>query len=80
MERPVRFAGSRIGINAVVETNRANGQFVAQAGAYPITHVVQPGLVRARQQITRIEKYSALELTVEWKRVLGVKDGEELTA
>src|ERR1041384_6852868 len=40
MERAEIFIRVRIGIHAVVETNRTNRQLVTQTCAYPITHIV----------------------------------------
>ena len=39
MERAEIFIGTRIGIDAVVETNRTDWQLVAQARAYGIAHI-----------------------------------------
>src|SRR5438552_830544 len=56
MERAEIFAILRIRINSIIETNRSDGQLIAQADAERVTHVVEAGFLRSRQKITGIGK------------------------
>src|ERR1700719_251128 len=80
MKRAVAFVGLRIGIHSVIQTNGTDRQLITQPTAQSIAHVSEAWIFRARQQIPRIEKYCALELSVNRKSVFGIEHGEELAS
>src|SRR5439155_804496 len=80
MEGAEIFACARIGIDAVIEANRAHRQLVAQARAYGVAHIVETNIFRRRQKITRISKYGALKFSKNRKGVFDIKHGKEFSA
>src|SRR4029453_12060828 len=54
------FIGPRVGIDAVIETDRADGQFITQPYAYRIAHVVETWFFRCWKQIARVREQRAL--------------------
>jgi hypothetical protein len=80
MERAGVFIDPRIGIDAVIETDRADGQFITQPYAHRIAHVVETWFFRCREQIARVREQRALQFAENWKGVLDIKDGEKFTS
>ena len=79
MERAEIFIGVRIGIDAVIEANRADRQFVAQARAYGIAHIVKANILRAWQKVPGISEYGALQFSENRESVFDIKDGKEFS-
>ena len=77
MECAEIFVWARIGIDAVIEANRADGQLVAQARTYGVPHIAKANILRGRQKITRISEYGALQFSENRKSVFDIKDGIE---
>src|SRR5207253_2214294 len=77
MKRAKVFSRRFIGIPSVIETDRTDRQFVTQAAAERITHVVHTGLFRSRKQVSGIKEQCALELAVNRKRVLDIENRVE---
>src|SRR6266705_2298131 len=80
MERADIFARLPIGIKSIVEPDGTDWQFVTQAAAKRVMHVVYPRFLGCGQEISRVEKERALQLAQKRKSVLDVKDGKKLTA
>src|SRR5438094_8624204 len=80
MKRAKVFSRRFIGIPSVIETDRTDRQFVTQAAAERVTHVVNAGLFRSGKQVSGIKEQCALELTVNRKRVFDVEDRIEFAA
>src|SRR5205823_11550797 len=74
------FARLPVGINSIIEPNRADRQFVTQAPADRVMHVVNARLFGRGQEIAGIIKHRALEFAIDRKSVLDIEDGEKLTA
>src|SRR5205814_8802996 len=62
---------------SVIETDRTDRQFVTQAAAERITHVVHTGFFRSGKQVAGVKKECALKLTVNRKRVLDIENRSE---
>jgi len=77
MKRAKVFSRRFIGIPSVIETDRTDRQFVTQAAAERVTHVVNAGLFRSGKQVAGIKEQCALELTVNRKRVLDIENRVE---
>src|SRR4029077_9443522 len=75
MERPEIFVFARIGIDAVIEANRADGKFVAQAGADAVAHVVETGIVCVGEEVAGIDKKGTLQFAIKWKGIFHFKNG-----
>src|SRR5207247_10151602 len=70
----------RIRIYTVVEANRTDRQLVTQTSTNRVAHVVQPDVLRRRQQIASVSKYGALQFAENWERVLNIEDGKKFSA
>src|SRR6266576_5631243 len=79
MKRAEILERTRIRIDAVIETNRADRELVAQASAYRITHVIQTNIFRRWQKVAGIHKDCALQFPENWERVLDVEYGIEFS-
>src|SRR5438874_12632167 len=77
MKRAKVFSRRFIGIPSVIETDRTDRQFVTQAAAERITHVVHTGFFRSGKQVAGVKKECALKLTVNRKRVLNIENRVE---
>src|SRR5437588_12358521 len=75
MKRAKVFSRRFIGIPSVIETDRTDRQFVTQAAAERITHIVHTGLLGSRKQVAGVKEQCALELAVNRKRVFDIEDG-----
>src|ERR1700737_966217 len=80
MERALIFTRSLIGIDPVVETNRTDGQSIAQTTADGVTHIPQPRVFGGRQKISGIGKEGALKLAENREGIFGIEDGEKFAA
>ena len=80
MERAVVFVRVRVGIEAVIQSNRTDGQFVTQTDTERVTQIVEAGFFGRRQKISGIGKERALKLADNWKRVFDIEDGEKFAA
>src|SRR5947208_16529329 len=80
MERAEILVFVRIGIDAVIEADRADGEFVAQAGADAVTHVTETGIVCVGEQVAGIDKNGALQFAIKWKGIFDVENGVGLAA
>src|SRR5437879_13509452 len=80
MERAEILVFVRIGIDAVIEADRADGEFVAQAGADAVTHVAETGIVCVGEQVAGLDKNAALQFAIKWKGIVDVENGVELVA
>src|SRR4029450_4502308 len=74
------FIGPRVGIDAVIETDRADGQFITQPYAHRIAHVVETWFFRCREQIARVGENRALQFPENWKGVFDIKHGKKFTS
>src|SRR5437016_3467999 len=74
------FAGRAIWIQAIAEPNRPDRQFVAQAAAERVTHVIHARLFGSGKKIARIEEERALQLTENRKCVFDIEDRIKLAA
>ena len=74
------FARLPVGINSIIEPNRADRQFVTQAGADRVMHVINSGLFGCGQEIARVIKQRALEFAIDRKSVFEIEDGEKFAA
>src|SRR5437868_14156641 len=77
MERAEILVFVRIGIDAVIEADRADGEFVAQAGADAVTHVTETGIVCVGEQVAGIDKNGALQFAIKWKGIFDVENRVE---
>src|SRR5205814_2200529 len=73
MERAEIFTVPRIGIDAIIEANRADRQLVAQARTDRVAHVVQAYVFRTRQEIARVGEDRALEFAKNRKTVFDIE-------
>src|SRR3989442_9635727 len=80
MKRTEVFVLMRTGIDAVIEANWADRQLVAQARADRVTHIVKANILRARQKITRIGEYRALQFSKNRESVFDIEDGKEFSS
>src|SRR5947209_18283510 len=80
MERTGVLEWTWIWVEAVVETDRSDGQFVAQPDAERVAHVREGSILRRQQKITGIGKHRALQLPVNREGIFGVEHGEKLAA
>ena len=64
MKRAKIFSRSFIGIPSIIETDRTDRQFVTQAAAERITHVVHTGFLGSGKQVAGVKKECALKLAV----------------
>src|SRR3954470_17318307 len=80
MESAEIFAGAPVGIESVIETNRADRQFVTQPKADRVTHVVKTGLFGIGNQGASIGEHSPFEFAEERERVFNIEHGIELAA
>src|ERR1700720_3832041 len=77
VKRAEIFARLAIRIPSVIETDRADRQFVTQAGAETVTHVVHARLFGSGKKVAGIEEERALKLTINRKGVFHIKDREK---
>ena len=80
MERADIFVLPRTGIDAVIQPDRADGKFIAQAGADAVTHVAEIGVVCVGEKVAGIDKNGALQFAVKWKSIFDIENGIELAA
>ena len=80
VERAEIFELVRVRIDTVVEANRADRQLVTQTSTNRVAHVVQPDVLRRRQQIASISKYGALQFAENWECIFNVEDGKKFSA
>src|SRR5437867_3983906 len=80
MEGADIFARLPIGIESVIEPDGADRQFVTQAGAESVMHVVHARFFGCGQKISRVEKERPLQFAQNRKSVLDVENSEKLTA
>src|SRR5438874_2977722 len=80
VERAEIFELVRVRIHTVVEANRADRQLVTQTSTNCITHVVQPDVLRRRQQIASVSKYGALQFAENWECIFNIEDGKKFSA
>src|SRR5262245_30311152 len=79
MKRAEIFERVRIGIDAVVETDRTDRQFVTQPRADGVAHVVHANIFRAWEKIARIGENRHLQFTENWERVFDIEHGIEFS-
>ena len=58
VERAEIFELVRVRIYTVIEANRPDRQLVTQTSTNRVAHVVQPDVLRRRQQIASVSKYA----------------------
>src|SRR5437762_7293558 len=80
MKRAKVFSRRAIRVPSVIEPNRTNRQFVTQAAAERVAHVINAGLFGSGNQVAGVKKECALQLTVNRKRVFDVEGGIEFAA
>src|SRR6266480_4168452 len=80
VERAEIFKLVRVRIYTVVEANRADRQLVTETSTNCIAHVVQPDVLRRRQQIASVSKYGALQFAENWECIFNVEDGKKFSA
>src|SRR4029077_5076852 len=80
MEGAEIFELVRVRIDAVIETNRTDWQLVTQTSTNRVAHVVQPDVLRRRQQIASVSKYGALQFAENWECIFNVEDGKKFSA
>ena len=80
MKRTDVFTRLAVGIESIVEPNRADGQFVTQTDPESIVHVIDAGFLGGRQEIAGIKEERALQLSQNWEGVFYIKDGVKLAA
>src|SRR5438034_10962450 len=80
MERAKVFELVRVRIHTVIEANRTDRQLVTQTSTNCIAHVVQPDVLRRRQQIASVSKYGALQFAENWEHVFNIEDGKKFSA
>src|SRR6266567_287115 len=80
MKRPKVFAWRAVGIPSVIEPDRTDRQFVTQAAAERVSHIVHPRLFGSGKKIAGIKEECALQLAVNRERVLDIEDGVEFAA
>src|SRR3984893_16660521 len=74
------FSRLAIWVPSVIESNRTDRQFVTEAAAEPVAHVVHAGFFGSGKQVAGVKEQCALELTVNWKRVFDIEDRIEFAA
>src|SRR5437773_7157415 len=80
MKRAKVFSRRAIRVPSVIEPDRTDRQFVTQAAAERVAHVVNAGLFGSGKQVAGVKKECALKLAVNRKRVFDVEDGIEFAA
>src|SRR5882762_8882490 len=80
VERAEIFELVRVRIYTVVEANRTDRQFVTQTSTNRVAHVVQPDVLRRRQQIASVSKYGALQFAENRECIFNVEDGKKFSA
>jgi len=81
MERAEILIGMGIRIDAVIETDRAYRQLVAQTRADGIAHIVETDVLRCRQKIPGINEDGTLQFPQNRKRrILRRRDGHDCRA
>src|SRR5207244_11867822 len=80
VERAKIFELVRVRIYTVVEANRTDRQLVTQTSTNCIAHVVQPDVLRCRQQIASVSKDGALQFAENWECIFNVEDGRKFSA
>jgi hypothetical protein len=71
---------ARVRIYTVVETNRADRQFVTQTPTNRVPHIAQPNVLGSRQQIASVGKHGALQFTENRECVFHVEDRKKFSA
>src|SRR6266576_2588776 len=80
VERTEIFELVRVRIYTVVEANRADRQLVTQTSTNRVAHVVQPDVLRRRQQIASVSKYGALQFAENRECIFNIEDGKKFSA
>src|SRR6266481_4651006 len=80
VKRAEIFELMRVRIYTVIEANRADRQFVTQASTNRIAHVIQPDILRRRQQISSVSEHGALQFAENRECVFNVEDGKKFSA
>src|SRR5438309_7943179 len=77
MKRAKVFARLAIRVPSVIEPDRTNRQFVTQAGAEAVAHVVHARLFGSGKKVAGVKEERALKLTINRKGVFHIKDREK---
>src|SRR5579885_1877767 len=80
MERAEVFEGPRVRIDPIIEANGTDGEFVAQACADGVSHVIEAYLFMFRQKICLVCILRAFLFTQNRERVCYIKHGEKFAA
>src|SRR5262249_51691721 len=80
MKRAEVFELVRVGIDSIIETNRADWQFVPQTSANRVAHIVQANVCGCRQNIAAGREDGALIFAEYGEGVLDIENREEFTA
>src|SRR5581483_919626 len=80
MERAEVFEGPGVRIDPIIEANGTDGEFVAQACADGVSHVIEADLFSVWQKISRVGKQRALQFTQNLERVFDIEHGEKFAA
>src|SRR6266478_170736 len=80
MKRAKVFSRRAIRVPSVIEPDRTDRQFVTQAAAERIMHVVHTGFLGSGKQVAGVKKECALKLAVNRKRVLDIENRVEFAA
>src|SRR5215470_15837458 len=80
MERAEILELARVGIHAVIETNRTYRQLIPQTRSDRVPHIVQANVFGARQKISRVGENSALQLPENRECVFDIEHGKKFSA
>src|SRR5262249_16598689 len=80
MKRAEVFELVRVGIDSIIETNRADWQFVPQTSANRVAHIVQANVFGCRQKIAGVRADRPRNRAEYRKGVLDIENREECTA
>src|SRR6476620_3742280 len=80
VERTKIFELVRVRIHTVVETNRADRQFVTHTSTNRVAHITQPNVLGGRQQIASVGKHGALQFAENRECVFHVEDRKKFSA
>src|SRR5438128_8777031 len=79
MKRPETLELVRVGVHAVIETNRTDRQLVPQTRADRVAHIVQPNVFGARQKVSGVGENSALQFAENRECVFDIEHGKKFS-